>query len=134
MYSTGLSTQNKTFIIDHPTNTNRYLVHACLEGPETGVYYRGQAEIQEGQNSATVILADYVKYLATNFTIQITPIYTGVKRTENYEVSKVVDGVFNVYGPPGEFFWHVYGMRGAIEVEPLKSSVEVKGSGPYKWI
>ena len=35
----------KTFVIDHPDDENKYLVHVCLEGPEAGVYYRGKAEV-----------------------------------------------------------------------------------------
>jgi hypothetical protein len=35
----------KTFIIEHPIDTSKYLIHACLEGPEAGVYYRGKATI-----------------------------------------------------------------------------------------
>ena len=27
----------KTFVIDHPDDTSKYLVHGCLEGPEGGV-------------------------------------------------------------------------------------------------
>ena len=37
--------KTKTFIIDHPIDKNKYLVHGCLEGPEFGVYYRGKSEI-----------------------------------------------------------------------------------------
>ena len=25
---------NKTFVIDHPDDSDKYLVHVCLEGPE----------------------------------------------------------------------------------------------------
>jgi hypothetical protein len=35
----------KTFVIDHPTQADRLLVHACLEGPEASVYYRGEADL-----------------------------------------------------------------------------------------
>ena len=51
-----------------------------------------------------------------------------------YGVSKVVEGKFSVYGPSGSFYWTVIGRRNSIEVEPFKSDVQVKGSGPYKWI
>jgi hypothetical protein len=44
------------------------------------------------------------------------------------------EGIFKVFGKPGAFFWHVYGSRHKIDVEPLKASVDLKGSGPYKWI
>ena len=74
----------------------------------------------------------YVKKLATDFTIQITPI----NNKNEFYTSEVDEetGTFKVFGKPGEFFWHVYGTRQTIEVEPLKSSVNVKGSGPYRWI
>ncbi len=42
--------------------------------------------------------------------------------------------MFTVYGEPGPFNWLVHGTRGASNVEPLKSEVDVKGSGPYRWI
>jgi hypothetical protein len=129
------SAGSKTFVIDHPNDKDRYLVHACLEGPEAGVYYRGKAVIPEEESSVIIQLPNYVNNLATDFTIQTTPIYD--KDTTApivYRVTEVIDGKFVVFGPPGKFFWHVYGKRVDIEVEPRKSNVTVKGSGPYKWI
>ena len=35
----------KTFVIEHPNNVDKFLVHGCLEGPEAGVYYRGKDKI-----------------------------------------------------------------------------------------
>ena len=34
----GATGPSKSFIIDHPTDPSKYLVHVCLEGPEAGVY------------------------------------------------------------------------------------------------
>ena len=48
--------------------------------------------------------------------------------------SEVENNRFTVYGENCRFFWFVQGKRDDVEVEPLKSSVEIKGSGPYKWI
>lgn len=125
---------SKTFVIDHPLNENKYLVHGCLEGPEAGVYYRGKAEIINNK-SITILLPDYVKKLATDFTIQITPIYSGKNEKINQlNVTEVENNSFTVYGENGKFFWLVQGNRFNIEVEPLKDSVQVKGNGPYKWI
>ena len=126
------SAQNKTFVIDHPVNKNKYLVHACLEGPESGVYYRGKGEIVNNE-SVVIYLPDYVEKLATDFTIQITPIYSG-KKSEQLYTSEVENNSFIVYGQNCKFFWFVQGKRNNIEVEPLKSTVQVKGTGPYKWI
>ena len=122
---------NKTFVINHPTDDDRYLVHACLEGPEAGVYYRGEGKI-ENNESVDVHLPHYVSSLATDLTVQITPIFDGKIKTFN--VGRVKDNKFTVYGENGEFYWTVYGKRQSIDTEPLKSNAEVKGHGPYKWL
>ena len=124
----------KTFVIDHPIDTNRYLVHGCLEGPEAGVYYRGKAEISNGSHYIHIELPNYVTRIATEFTVQITPIYSGQSTSINYMTTEVDEGRFTVYGPPGKFFWHVHGQRVAITVDPMKNDVTVNGEGPYKWI
>jgi hypothetical protein len=123
---------SKTFVIQHPTNPNKYLVHGCLEGPESGVYYRGKAMIPDGSTSTDVKLPEYVPSLATDFTVHVTPTYNGSLRTLN--ATEVTNGVFTVYGEPGPFTWIVHGSRGTIDAEPEKSAVNVKGDGPYKYI
>ena len=123
----------KTFVIDHPTDADRYLVHACLEGPEAGVYYRGEGELVDCKT--WVQLPDYVSWLATNFTVQLTQI----SRSEDegfarLRAGRVVDGRFAVYGDPCAFAWHVHGLRQHLETEPLRAQVEVRGDGPYRYI
>ena len=122
---------NKTFVIDHPTQKDKYLVHACLEGPEAGVYYRGSGSING--KSIIINLPDYVKDLATDLKAYVTcignPVLLGV--------SKVLNGSFNVLANEivnCEFNWIVYGSRGLLEVEPKRNNVNVYGDGPYKWI
>jgi hypothetical protein len=124
-------TGSKTFIIDHPTNENKHLVHVCLEGPEAGVYYRGKGEIIEG-DCVEIELPNYVHSLAYDFTIQITPIYNG--RIITLNAGEVEDGKFKVYGENSKFYWTVYGKRYDIDVEPDKGSIEIKGDGPYLYI
>jgi hypothetical protein len=126
------TTGAKTFVIDHPVNPEKYLVHACLEGPEAGVYYRGEGTIFNN-HSVEIVLPDYVDKLANDFTVQVTPIYDP-SITKPLLTSRVVNNKFTVYGENCAFFWSVHGKRGSIEVEPTKSSVDVKGSGPYLWI
>jgi len=118
----------KTFVIDHPLDETKYLVHACLEGPEAGVYYRGEAEITNNE-SVTVALPDYTTAFS-NFTIQVSPI----GQYNTLYTSKVIDGTFTVYGNNGSFFWTVYATRQSIETEPIKSDVIIQGDGPYKYI
>ena len=121
----------KTFVIDHPDEVDKYLVHGCLEGPEAGVYYRGEGIITNNE-SVIIELPKYVKNLAYRFTVQITQIYDGKHKT--FGVSRVKDNKFTVYGENGEFFWLVHGVRHDIQIEPNKKDIVVKGSGPYKWI
>ena len=122
----------KSFIIEHPSDTNKLLVHACLEGPEAGVYYRGIGEITNNI-STTIKLPDYVEKLASDFTIQITPIYNGSIVTLN--AGEVTNNKFSVYGETCKFYWSVHGKRLEINnIEPNKSEVSIKGSGPYLWI
>ena len=121
----------KTFVIDHPTNDNKYLVHACLEGPEAGVYYRGKGEITNNEY-VEIKLPNYVEKLACDFTVQITPIYGNKIVTLNS--SEIENNAFKVYGENSKFHWTVYGNRHDINVEPDKSAVNVKGDGPYLYI
>ena len=135
----------KTFVIDHPLNNleedktkEKYLVHACLEGPEVGVYYRGRGEVTNNKFT-TILLPEYVSSLAYNFTIQLTTIFDDDYFTDdlserNYKAGKVINNSFKVCGINGAFYWTVYGERSTIEVDPLKSNTNVRGHGPYTWI
>jgi hypothetical protein len=127
-------TGSKTFVIDHPIDRNKYLVHACLEGPESGVYYRGEGKITNNYY-ATIELPCYVHKLASNFTVNITQIYDEIlEENQNLKCSRVLNNKFNVYGKNCSFYWHVFGKRLSLEVEPFKNNVNLKGEGPYTWI
>ena len=79
--------QKKVLEID----SDRYLVHACLEGPEAGIYYRGKATITNDEN-IKIELPGYVKHIGTNFTINITKIFSGKKvvRDEKSRIDQFV--------------------------------------------
>jgi hypothetical protein len=121
----------KPFVIDHPIHTNKFLVHACLEGPESGVYYRGKSVIDDC-GFIVVELPEYACAIATNFTISLTPIMC---QTVIYTEDDVRDNKFKVYGKPGTaFHWVVYGERIKINCELSKSEYERKGDGPYTYL
>jgi hypothetical protein len=130
---------NKTFVIPHPNNQNKYLVHACLEGPESGVYYRGKSEVVS--RFVEIALPDYVNNLATDFTVNVTSICSedrdgNINMTDFY-ATEVANGKFRVYsknGERGKFHWTVFGKRNDIEVEPNRSDVNLRGTGPYTWV
>jgi len=127
------SAQNKTFVIKHPLFKDKYLVHACLEGPEAGVYYRGQDEITNG-NDIVITLPEYVFELATDFTIQVTQIFEG--KFVQLATSKIENNRFKVFSNNGntKFYWIIYGKRENINVEPYIIESRLKGNGPYTWI
>jgi hypothetical protein len=123
----------KTFIIDHPTDPDRYLVHACLEGPESGVYYRGVSRLTDGET--WVELPPYVSSLARDLTVQLTQINSTRKDAFARLWAGSVSGQgFAVYGDACQFAWHVYGTRGDIQTEPLRDDVVVRGDGPYLYM
>jgi hypothetical protein len=55
------STGTKYFRIDDPLDSSKYLQHGSLEGPESGVYYRGTAALKNGR--AEVELPRYFEKL-----------------------------------------------------------------------
>jgi hypothetical protein len=117
-----LFANEKYFSIDHPTKPDHRLIHACLEGPESSVYYRAQAQLEDGQ--ATIRLPDYFEALTRleGRTVLLTP-----KGREPFLLSHedIVDGAFKVYGTraDGAFSWEVKAVRadvGRLEVEVRK--------------
>jgi len=125
----------KTFVVQHPKQQEKYLVHACLEGPEAGVYYRGKSEITNNEY-VEVSLPDYVDELATDFTVNITSIYVSGKMVDFY-TTEIENNKFRVYsknGENGKFYWTVFGKRLSIDVEVDKDTVKVRGDGPYTYI
>jgi photosystem II stability/assembly factor-like uncharacterized protein len=138
------SSANKTFVIDHPYEQDKYLVHACLEGPESGVYYRGKNKITNNKK-VIITLPYYVDRLATDFTVSVTPINKDDSSSDSSSDSEEKEQIslscscvkknkFKVYGKNCDFYWIVYGKRDNINVEPLKALTNVKGEGPYKYL
>jgi hypothetical protein len=111
----NLWAHNKYFRIDHPARPDHYLLHACLEGPESSVFYRGQAQLHNGR--AAIQLPAYFEALTRpeNRTVLLTP-----RGEEPFllSASEVLDGTFMVYGnkPDGAFAWEVKAIRSDIEM------------------
>jgi hypothetical protein len=112
--------QEKNFLIQHPTRPDHNLVHGCIEGPEAGVYYRGNAWLHNGE--ATIQLPEYFESLTRKEgrTVLLT-----ARGKEPFRLSyeEIQDGQFKVYGTraSGEFSWEVKAIRA--DVEELKAEV-----------
>lgn len=116
----------KNFKIKHPLKSGKDLVHASLEGPEAGVYYRGTAELKNGQ--VTITLPDYFEALTSkqDRTVQLTNIDGGdMIFVKSQNGAQVKNGKFVVQSSnknsQQKFNWQVTAIRAdipALEVEP----------------
>ena len=110
---------NKKFVIPHPSKPGYQLAHACLEGPESAVYYRGEGRLSDGR--ATVRLPDFFESLTRkeSRTVMLT-----ARGREPFLLSyeDIDRGAFRVNGTKadGEFAWEVKAVRadiGPLEIE-----------------
>ena len=125
---------SKTFVIQHPIEDKRYLVHTCVEGPDSELLYRGCSQIINNE-FVEISIPDYAQIIGFDWNIQLTPI----GEIENPLSCSEIDnsGCFVVYSNDNgncKFYWYVYGKRTLFDVEPFKNDVDVHGDGPYKWI
>jgi len=75
-------TSRKPFDIPHPTKKGHRLRHVCLEGPESGVYYRGRLT-----GKSVIELPEYWRGLVDAETITVT--LTQIKTSQDL----IVDGI-----------------------------------------
>jgi hypothetical protein len=109
--------KKKPFVIDHPLDPeNQSLVHAAIEGPEYGVYYRGEARLKDGK--VVVELPTYFEALARagGRTVQVTPLFENDDPIQALAATRVRDGKFTVRTLDGSkaeqaFCWEVKAVR-----------------------
>jgi hypothetical protein len=130
--TTGFFTSGaKAFQIVHPLDETKVLTHASLEGPELGVYYRGEGVTEGGW--AEITLPDYFEALVreTDRTVLLTALFEDdAEQIGMLAASRVKDGKFKVWSALGaqKFYWEVKGVRG--DIDPLV--VEEGDSKPSK--
>jgi len=119
-WSSSIVATTKLFDIEHPTKGEGYrLAHACLEGPEHGVYYRGRLK-----NQKKIILPNYWKDLVDvdSITVQLQPIGAHqdiiVKRWDDENIFLQSQGAL-----PINCFFHVHAERKDVD----KLTVEYEG-------
>jgi hypothetical protein len=132
----------KSFIIGHPTDPERYLVHATLEGPEGAVYYRGSARLEKGR--AEIVLPPYFEALTRRE--GRTVLLTAVDGFDPLAVvsrggARIEGGRFIVESSNRRsrqaFDWEVKAVRAdgeRLAAEPLRSDIAVAGDGPYTYV
>jgi hypothetical protein len=117
----------KNFVIVHPVNPELLLTHSVLEGPECGLYYRGEG-VTDSNSMAEVTLPDYFEALVIDGsrTVHLTPkVDWNGGSFGQLAATEVVDGKFRVYSTTRKqaFYWIVKAVRGDIpplEVETVR--------------
>lgn len=130
----------KTFVIDHPTDIDKNLVHACLEGPEVAVFHRGATRLN-ATGRAQVQMPAYFTALVRQSTVQVfvTPVL--VDEDDAFgpvAATRFSQGGFVIRGSAGQWVsWLIIATRRdvkALEVEPNRNAIRVRGQGPYRWV
>ena len=118
---------SKSFVITHPLDETKDLYHACLEGPENGVYYRGEVVTVDGK--AEVTLPDYFE--ALTFPDDRSVLLTVIVDDDNpvfggqVAAGRIRDAKFKVYStdPTATIAWEVKAVR-RINVDRLQVVVD----------
>tara|TARA_B100001142_G_scaffold323393_1_gene373388 strand:+ start:5525 stop:6409 length:885 start_codon:yes stop_codon:yes gene_type:complete len=108
----------KGFDMHHPTKKGWRLAHACIEGPEVGVYHRGKSE------SNVIQIPEYWKGLVheDSITVNLTPI--GENQNLYVESVDYNGGVINIGGGIHfNYYYTIFGERKDLE----KLYVEYEG-------
>jgi len=131
----------KTFIVDHPCEPERFLVHATLEGPEGAVYYRGTARLSAGR--AEIVLPAYFERFTRREgrTVLLTNIDGfDLIAVRTVDGEKIKNGILIVESSNPHstqaFDWEVKAVRAdgpSLCAEPLRAEIEVAGFGPYTY-
>jgi hypothetical protein len=137
-------TNVKNFVIPHPEDEDHYLIHACIEAPEAMVVYRGQSRLKNGW--VQIDLPTYFEALCAEEgrSVQLTAIaddpadeWCPVLHATYPKNGKFWVGLGSgVVVQDQKFWWEVKAVRkdvAPVNVEPLKTDVEVLGSGPYTY-
>lgn len=107
----------KNFVMQHPTQDNKQIVYASLEGPEAAAYYRGTSQLINGQ--AEVIFPDHFQLVINSETMTISTSphsaeskgLAVIERTEQgFKVKELFKGT-GTY----EFDWRVEAVRKGFE-------------------
>ena len=105
-----LTAQRKSFNIPHPTQPGKRLIYGVLEGPEHGVYVRG-----ESKSDTVTLPEEWVGLIdETTISVQLTPIGS----PDIYFYEKYENNTIKVGGPQQKhYFYYIQAMRK--DIEPL---------------
>ena len=121
-------TGTKNFIHPYPNNPTKEIVYACLEGPESGTYYRGRGRLSNGE--AQIELPEHFSIVTSDqslLTVQVTPrgdcngLYVLESTPEFIVVKESQNGKSNV-----EFDYFVQGVRTGHENDAVIRNTRIR--------
>ena len=119
---------SKSFLIKHPTKEGKKLLHACIEGPENGVYYRGKS------TSNIIEMPDY--WIGLVHIDSMTVDITAIGPNQDIYVDSISDDGDVTIGSntdaPLNYFYVIYGERkdiGKLETEIVDPEYSNEQSG-----
>lgn len=125
----------KNFKITHPLYEDEDLVHSTLEGPELAVFYRGEAETEEGKVEIT--LPDYFEALTRpeNRTVLLTELFEDEDEPVfgNFlAAGRIKNGKFSVRSSTEKvkFFWEVKAVRSDLDQLVITRKKEIPDEHP----
>ena len=102
---------SKSFLIKHPTKEGKQLLHACIEGPENGVYFRGKS------TSSILEMPDY--WIGLVHIDSMTVDITAIGPNQDLYVESIADDGEVTIGSnteePLNYFYVIYGERKDID-------------------
>ena len=113
---------SKSFLIDHPTKEGKRLMHGSIEGPEHGVYFRGESQ------SNKIEAPDYWSGLVDQDTVTVS--VTAVGGDQSIYVDSVESGgdinVASNTSEPLNYHYVVYGERKDIDKLEIEHDIVVE--------
>jgi hypothetical protein len=102
----------KNFRVPHPTQSDKDIVYACIEGPEAAAYVRGTARLINGR-SEVALPEHFAHAVSGGLTVQLTPLSANSRGLAVVEktVSRLVVQELGEGTGSYEFDWVVTGVR-----------------------
>ncbi len=126
--SSGIfSNGTKSFVQEHPKDPSQAIVYAALEGGEAGTYYRGSAQLANGE--AVIELPEHFSLVTEEegLTVQVTPredcngLYVAQVTTTQIVVKELQGGTSNA-----RFDFFINGVRaGFADFQVMNSAAEL---------
>jgi len=116
------ATGAKSFIEPHPTDASKVVRYICLEGPESGTYFRGSAQIVDGHAVISVPEDFRMVTDSEGLTVQLTPVGAPARM---YVVSEDLDEIVVSADRDVKFHYMINGVRKAFkDFQPIEDGTD----------